>query len=216
MQPCVFRHAAPHGYAVGFFFMNRFTFFIDGLNVYYSLKDFKRMVSPGIDYRWFDLKKYVSQFVKAGTLEDVFYFSAYVEGKSRFRRQNIYKKAIESTGIKTSFHHFRKCGRREEKQTDVDIAATMLKLAILDKYDTCVLVSGDSDFVPAIEAIKELCPKKRIAVLFPFNRRTTKKHYSKLVNQMIITHPQNIVNCKFPPEILLSDGSKIACPIKWL
>ena len=152
---------SPPRFCRGIFFMNRISFFIDGFNVYYSLKDFKKMVSPDNDFRWFDLKKYVSQFIKNGTLEDIYYFSAYVEGnKSRIHRQSLYKKAIESTEIKTVFHHFRRCGRSEEKQTDVDIAVTMLKLAAMDKYDTGILVSGDSDFVPAVKAIKELCPEK--------------------------------------------------------
>ena len=39
--------------------------------------------------------------------------------------------------------------------TDVNIATQMIIDAYQDKYDTAMLISGDSDLVPPIKAINE-------------------------------------------------------------
>jgi len=45
--------------------------------------------------------------------------------------------------------------KRKEKGIDVWIGVDMLNLSIIEnKCDTCVLISGDADFVPALEIIK--------------------------------------------------------------
>ena len=42
----------------------------------------------------------------------------------------------------------------EEKRTDVNIAINMIKDAVNDKCDRLIVVSGDSDLVPAVKAVK--------------------------------------------------------------
>lgn len=45
--------------------------------------------------------------------------------------------------------------RKKEKGIDVWIAIDMIKLSLIEnKCDVCVLISGDADFVPALELIK--------------------------------------------------------------
>lgn len=45
---------------------------------------------------------------------------------------------------------------KEQKEVDVSLATTMCLAAFRDNYDTAILVSGDRDFVPAIETVHEL------------------------------------------------------------
>ena len=60
-----------------------------------------------------------------------------------------------------------------EKSIDVKLAVDMVRYAVLDYYDVTILVSGDGDFVPAVDAVKEVgkqveCaffPKETSAVL---------------------------------------------------
>ncbi len=47
-------------------------------------------------------------------------------------------------------------GNFVEKGTDVQIATDMLRRAYVNAYDTAILVSGDSDLVPAVEGGKKL------------------------------------------------------------
>jgi uncharacterized LabA/DUF88 family protein len=60
----------------------------------------------------------------------------------------------------------------EEKETDVNIAATLIADAVQDRYDTALLVSADSDLCPAIRAPKRLRPEKRIIAAFPPKRHS--------------------------------------------
>lgn len=48
----------------------------------------------------------------------------------------------------------RREGRVEQKEVDVAMACEMLKHALLDHYDVVVIVSGDRDFVPAIQEVQ--------------------------------------------------------------
>ncbi len=42
------------------------------------------------------------------------------------------------------------------KEDDIHLAVDMLKLAYNNAYDTAILVSSDGDFVPAVQAVKEI------------------------------------------------------------
>jgi len=56
-----------------------------------------------------------------------------------------------------------------KRSLDVELALEMVEL--VDKYDTAILVSGDSDFAPPIDRIKK--KGKRIIVM------STKNHISR-------------------------------------
>ena len=62
--------------------------------------------------------------------------------------KDITDKVIAFLGDKITYY--------TEKGVDIQIASDMLKLAYNDAYDTAILVSGDGDFVPAVEGIQEL------------------------------------------------------------
>lgn len=55
----------------------------------------------------------------------------------------------------------------EEKRTDVNIAVQMLDDAYQDACDRFVIVSGDSDLVPAVNRLKVRFPKKEVVVYVP-------------------------------------------------
>lgn len=55
-----------------------------------------------------------------------------------------------------------------EKRTDVQIALQMLEDAYEDRCDLFVLVSGDSDLVPAVRRVLDKFPDKRVSwSMFP-------------------------------------------------
>ena len=96
-------------------------------------------------------------------------------------RQVTYFKALEETGVQLQLGQFKAksqvcpvCGGRffgwEEKETDVAIGATLLELVCKDRRETAVLVTGDTDLVPAIRAARRLDPTKRIVALQPYRR----------------------------------------------
>ena len=64
----------------------------------------------------------------------------------------------------------RRCVRYEEKETDVALGVHLVELVSQDLCDTAVLVSGDSDLVPAIVAARRLRPSMAVVVAQPFGR----------------------------------------------
>jgi uncharacterized LabA/DUF88 family protein len=46
----------------------------------------------------------------------------------------------------------------EEKKTDINIAITLLADGVADKFDTALILSGDSDLAPVTTKLKQLCP----------------------------------------------------------
>lgn len=55
----------------------------------------------------------------------------------------------------------------EEKRTDVNIAVQLLGDCFLNKTDSLVIVTADSDIVPPIEFIKRNFPEKKLKIYFP-------------------------------------------------
>ena len=60
----------------------------------------------------------------------------------------------------------------EEKQTDVGIGVQILEDAYEDTCDRFVIVSGDSDLLPAVYKVKKLCPRKQIIVYVPARHKS--------------------------------------------
>jgi len=57
-------------------------------------------------------------------------------------------------------------GKLAEKGVDVLLAIDLVRLAAEDRYDTAILLSSDEDFVPAIDAARQLY-RKRVEVALP-------------------------------------------------
>ena len=111
------------------------------------------------------------------------YFTAPITGsKGKQDRQNAFLDALRTfPEIEIIFGRFQndpkhcdRCGHSnfhpQEKKTDVNIATNLICDALGDKYDTAILVTADSDIVPAIQAVRKLKPTKRIVVAFPPGR----------------------------------------------
>src|SRR5262249_6118804 len=156
--------------------------YVDGFNLYYGLK-----VTHGRKYLWLDLQALALNLLLPGqTLEHVTYFTARVRNAPDSKqRQSDYLDALVDhsplvTVVKGRFQEkprvCRSCGDRwtayEEKETDVNIAATLIEDAVQDRHDTAVLVSADSDLCPAIRALKRLRPEKRVIAAFPPRRHS--------------------------------------------
>jgi uncharacterized LabA/DUF88 family protein len=95
----------------------------------------------------------------------------------------------------------------EEKQTDVNIATAMLDMA--ERYDKLILITADSDQVPAVKLIKRLHPKKRLAVLAPIGRRS--KELSGVCHQTLKMLEQHLIDCQLPNRVPVAKDGKQHC-----
>jgi hypothetical protein len=168
--------------------VNRTVFLVDGFNLYHSLLDGERVL--GRDLRWLDVAGLCASYLHAlpgdNVRTHVIHFSALPHHLELRRpgvvaRQLRYLSALSATGVETRLGQFKRrvrvcpcCGRHfatfEEKETDVAIGTTMTSLICADECDTVVLVTGDTDLLPAVRTARERGPGKRVAVLFPFKR----------------------------------------------
>ena len=160
--------------------MERVAFFIDGFNMYHSLKE------NAPDCRWLNLAKLCAGFLKEGeVVSRIYYFSAYatwLNDIDKIKKHQLYVNRLAKEGVIPIMGKFKEktvfcpnCKtqftKHEEKQTDVNIALKIVSGAMLNEYDTAILVSGDTDMIPAIRTVKEIGFDKKIGVLFPLGRK---------------------------------------------
>lgn len=198
--------------------------YIDGFNLYFGIRwqAIKKGSPEAPDPRWYsylwlDLDRMCQHMLTdRQELVAIKYFTApIIGGKKKKERQNAYLDAIRTLPkVKVILGRFepdkKECDRckfpnlhPQEKKTDVNIATNLICDGIADLYDTAILVTADSDIIPAIQAIKKLKPNKRIIVAFPPNR------YSKELQDAThakITIWEPMLRKSGFPEIIKRDG----------
>jgi uncharacterized LabA/DUF88 family protein len=167
--------------------------YIDGYNLYFGmLEEAKKRGSKTVPdesyyrYMWLDIQELAESILKPNQdLVAVKYFTSPIStSRGKQERQNAYLDALRTKSkVEIIFGRFQpdrkecdRCGHPayhpQEKKTDVNIATNLICDAIEDRYDTAILITGDSDLVPALEAVKRLTPTKRIVVVFPPRRHS--------------------------------------------
>ena len=210
---------------------NRVTFLIDGFNVYHSIKDGDKSDTQSL--RWLDVMSLCRSCVPVlgsdATFENAWYFSAYAEflrpSKPQVvNRHRTYVAALENSGVKVSLGRFKEkdvwCSAcrnstsvHEEKETDVAIAAKMFEVLHTDACDTVVLVSGDTDLIPAIRTVQRLFSDKEVVVAFP-DKRTNAQLRQAVPFSFKIRRKRYEQN-QFPENIMLATGRVLKKPTGW-
>lgn len=208
--------------------------YVDGFNLYYGMKD------AGLeDCMWLNAREMATALVRLPfVLSNTKYFTARISGNhpgdsderaekreaSRLR-QATYLEALETLRCLEIFEgrYFlkrdfcRNCNadfhRPEEKMTDVCIATELVADAFLDRFDSAVIVSGDSDLVPPLKAIKRHFPGKRLAVAFPPKRTST--HLSEVADDVMQIWPRTFGRAQLPEKVPTRDGVVLCRPKEW-
>jgi len=138
----------------------RVCIFIDGSNFYHALKTTHN--STNIDF--YKLSK---RLCGDRRLIRTYYYNAPVnkqDDEEKYRKQQRFFKALSQTPyIEVRLGRLeprtdKKTGAiyRIEKGVDVRLAVDMLSYAVNNMYDTAIIISGDGDFVEAVNAVKNL------------------------------------------------------------
>jgi uncharacterized LabA/DUF88 family protein len=203
--------------------MTRVITYIDGFNLYFGMK------SAGLDrYLWLDIYALSSSLIKPyQTLEAVRYFTSTVAfPASKSLRQKTYLEALMSLPRSPSIHYGRyqyderickNCSHRHEapseKMTDVNIAVRMVEDAYLNKFDTAILISGDSDLCPPIDMVRSGFPAKKIVIAFPPDRFSN--HLKQKAHAHFSIGRANIAKSQLPETITRGDGFQLKRPHSW-
>ena len=96
----------------------------------------------------------------------------------------------------------------------MNIAIKLFQLSINDVYDTAIIVSGDSDLLPAINAVKKTFPAKLIGVVIPQGRQAEALKHATDFHIRLKEH--HLSTCQFPGVINVGDGRQLKEPVSWV
>ena len=196
--------------------------YIDGFNFYYGLKK-----APWKKYYWLDIVKLMESFLRPNQeLIAVKYFSARPTEVGKRKRQDAFfqankenpkfklilgkylKKEIECFKCHNIIHTY------EEKESDVRIATQIVADAYQHNCDLAIIVSADSDMIPAVELAKEA--KINVFIYFPPHQFS-----SNLATMgsgapiQMLRYESKFKKALLPDNIKLSNGFDLSIPLEW-
>jgi len=209
--------------------MKRAIAYVDGFNLYFGIRETKK---PTL--KWLNIQALVQQLLarpsfvrRCGTHElvETKYFTSLISRKpAKERRQQTFLEALqtlEDFEIYYGKYSFQpqwcpNCRTHyelpTEKMSDVNLSVELMRDAFQDRFDTALIVSADSDLVPPVQAVKELFPRKIIAVALPPNRRSG--HLVSVADYRLKIWERLVGKCLFPLKIP-TDSGVIECPLEW-
>ncbi|MFI1808461.1 NYN domain-containing protein [Streptomyces californicus] len=160
--------------------MSELIVYVDGFNLYHGLHEkYDRR------FLWLDLEKLARSLRPYDQLIKVKYFTAsVVNDPGALSRQDAYLQALSAHSgetveiIKGRYQTKQKtclqCGSSwthyEEKETDVNIAVSLVADVATKTAASAVIISADSDLAPAVRKAKTLAPRTHIMAAFPPKR----------------------------------------------
>jgi uncharacterized LabA/DUF88 family protein len=203
--------------------------YIDGFNLYYgAVRDVPAL-------KWLDIEKLCRRLRPHDDLQKIKYFTALIEGPTKPNQQTYLRALATLPLVEVILGRFKdrtfRCKvaacthpsanrlftKPEEKRTDVNIAVSMVDDAYQNACDNVVLISGDSDLVPAVATVRSRFPTKKINLYVPARnplraaaielRAAVHKHREL---PLILLRP-----CQFPDSILAGAGGTLTRPADW-
>lgn len=205
--------------------MQKVIAYVDGFNLYFGLRD-----KGWRKYYWLDLVALVQSLLKP---DQVFIEAHYFTSRIRVagnnsndtKRQSIYLDALATLPSLTIHegHYLQKtmkchtCNATwftyEEKMTDVNIAAQLLTDAFDDRFDTALIISGDSDLTPPVQRIRQRFPEKRIIIALPPGRHS--QQLTQAANGAFTIGEAKLRKSQLPEQIVTQSGYVLQRPTHW-
>ena len=200
--------------------------YIDGFNFYYR-------AVKGTRHKWLNLERLCEKLRPDDDVRAVKYFTAWVTGPPQMRQAAFIRALATRPKIEVILGQFkaktvtcrhpsctyagnRRFDTHEEKRTDVNIAITMLDDAYAGACDHMVLVSEDSDLVPAIAMVRQRFPAMKAFVYIPSRPGVIRRadELRRAANHLAPVPTTLFAGCHFPDTI--PDGTRtITKPAGW-
>ena len=197
--------------------------YVDGLNLYYAIREmgWRR-------YLWLDipaLARDVLSTVGAGdTLVGTKYFTSPMQNDpDRARRQALYLDVLKIDSSLAVFpgnikpftdwcpHCRMPIAKFHEKQTDTGMTAEIVSDALRDRFVSAVLITRDTDFVPAIRTVKRECPQKKIYLVRPPGMASW-ADLKYECDETVMLRSKRLARCQFPDEVVTPAGIVLRRP----
>ena len=212
------------------FFMPNAVFFVDGFNLYHAL-DFTKIGPNPVRYRkykWLNLARLAQFYLPDANhqIAEVVLFTTVVTwdvGKEA--RHRLLIKALQDVGVRVVEGAFKdkdvRCKiclkyfkAREEKRTDVNIAVEMLKMAHRGAYDRAIVLTGDTDLIPAFDAVRQLHNHIKISAVIPNGK--TSRDIRKAADASFQMTEVQLSQSLLPDPMTLKNGTILNKPVTWV
>ncbi|MFC9127268.1 NYN domain-containing protein [Streptomyces sp. NPDC057099] len=208
--------------------------YVDGFNLYYGMR-----AKYGHRYYWLDLAALVRRLRPNDTLVKVRYFTAMVRAEpSAAQNQRVYLDALAAHNrgeVDITLGRFTekrpRCGRcrtgwqcacipsrvyrtYEEKATDVAIGSRLVEDSALGASDVALIISADTDLVPAVESARRVDPNRAIYLALPPGNMSPSANFAGVgyfnINETALRA------CQLPPVVPdVTQGALYQRPAKW-
>jgi len=180
-------------------------------------------------FKWLNLRSLADIYaanIEGDFVEDVYYFTAFASwSPEKVSRHQAYINALEDMNVKVVLGEFKRKTKRcnncklnfvtyEEKQTDVNIAVTLFRLAVEDKYDKVIIISGDTDILPAIRLVQSTFPEKKVGVIVPIGRESNSLRATADFRYKM--RESHLEQAQFADRHVLKNGKAITRPQGWV
>jgi uncharacterized LabA/DUF88 family protein len=201
--------------------------YIDGFNLYYGAVQHTR-------FKWLNLERLFERLRQDDDIQVIRFFTALIDGPREAHQAGYLQALATCPKVEVILGRFKRkqftcrvrvCnfrGRRvytglEEKRTDVAIAVNLLDDAYQNRADRFIVVSGDSDLVPAIHRMKENFPHKQVVVYVPARNPTRGAAVElRTAADRNRTLPMALIaKCQFPEKVPDGLGGWISKPAEW-
>ncbi|MBY0549745.1 MAG: NYN domain-containing protein [Candidatus Obscuribacterales bacterium] len=209
----------------------RASFFIDGFNVYHSIK--AALADGAITHgRWLDYRalctSYLGLIGPGTTVSSIQYFSALAWHRpgDAAKRHKLLMEVMKDQGIEVILGNFKRkdircqatCHQKfvsyEEKETDLNIGLRLMASFHKDECDVAVIISGDTDLLAVVREALTTYPTKEIVLAFPYKRHNN--HYRSIAPLRTIKIPaQRYEDFQLADPVRLISGRDIAKPVGW-
>lgn len=206
---------------------------VDGFNLYHSIREVRR--KTGAECRWLDIRSLCESMLHTigggAEIVRIDYFSALAHHldashPGTVARHERYIDALRTTGVtphlgvfkpKDVRYRSRTCEvllkRHEEKETDVAIAAAIVESAVQQYCAALMLVSGDTDLVPALTAARRVRPDIQLSCLFPPYR--SNEAFRRHADAVFKISPKKLPGHLLPDPVQAADGRRLTKPATW-
>jgi uncharacterized LabA/DUF88 family protein len=198
--------------------MSRVACYIDGFNLYHAIADLNK---PHL--KWVNLWELSKSLCRdKENLVKVAYFSAYATWlPAQYARHRAYVAALKHAGVECHMARFseqtahcKSCGakwkRHEEKETDVHFSLTLLEDAFDNIFDRAIIISADSDHVPAVRRVRVRYPGKQLFVATPPGRHDKARGMLNACHSGIQITPGRVAKYLLPEFVRDAGGTLVA------
>jgi len=172
---------------------DRIMVFIDGSNLYHSLKNFFKRTD-------IDMGKLSRKLLDKRRLIRIYYYNAkvgYKEEPQRYRDQQTFFTSVNAIPYcelrlgRLVYYNWPN-SPPYEKGVDIQLATDMITHSFKNNYDVAVLVAGDNDFVGALQSVKDNGKNVEVAL---FGKESSSRQLRMVADRVITLNSRFFKGC---------------------